>query len=111
MDTDSALASLRALGQKHRLEAFRQLVRAGAEGLAVGELRDRLQIPPATLSSHLNALRSAGLVRDQREGRVIRVSTDYSHMNSLIDFLTDNCCAGAACSPDVPAGTSARKEC
>lgn len=97
MNPDDALAILRALGQEHRLESFRQLVQAGPDGLAVGELRERLDIPPATLSAHLNILRAAGLVNDQREGRTIRVSADYARMNALLGFLTENCCAGTAC--------------
>jgi len=97
MKTDVALDALRALGQVSRLAAFRALVEAGPEGLAVGELRDRIDLPPATLSAHLNVLRSAGLVGDQRQGRVIRVRADFAQMNALIAYLTENCCAGADC--------------
>lgn len=108
MHTDQALTALSALGQMHRLAAFRALVEAGPAGLAVGELRERVGVPPATLSAHLNVLRSAGLVADEREGRVIRVRADFSQMNALIAYLTENCCAGAACGPkacDPPALT------
>ena len=48
MKTAAALAALRALGHDSRLAAFRQLVQAGPDGLSVGELRDRLELPPAT---------------------------------------------------------------
>ena len=112
MKTDAALDALRALGQINRLAAFRALIEAGPEGLAVGELRDRLDLPPATLSAHLNVLRSAGLVGDQREGRVIRVRADFAQMNALIAYLTENCCAGATdcgpastCAPRKPGAT------
>jgi DNA-binding transcriptional ArsR family regulator len=97
MKTDAALDALRALGQINRLAAFRALIEAGPEGLAVGELRDRLDLPPATLSAHLNVLRSAGLVGDERQGRVIRVRADFARMNALIAYLTENCCAGTDC--------------
>ncbi len=99
MDTDQTLAALRALGHESRLAAFRQLVQAGPDGLAVGELRERLDLPPATLTAHLNVLRGAGLVADTREGRVIRVRADYARMDALIGYLTENCCQGAACAP------------
>jgi DNA-binding transcriptional ArsR family regulator len=105
MKTDTALEALRALGQISRLAAFKALVEAGPEGLAVGELRDRLDLPPATLSAHLNVLRSAGLVADERQGRVIRVRADFAQMNALIAYLTENCCAGADCNID-PLGCS-----
>lgn len=102
MDTQTALAALAALGHESRLGAFRQLIQAGEQGLSVGELRERLALPPATLSAHLNVLRAAGLVDDQREGRVIRVRANYARMNALLGYLTDNCCAGeAACAPDT----------
>lgn len=99
MDTNQTLAALRALGHESRLAAFRQLVQAGPDGLAVGELRERLDLPPATLTAHLNVLRGAGLVADTREGRVIRVRADYARMDVLIGYLTENCCQGAACAP------------
>jgi DNA-binding transcriptional ArsR family regulator len=97
MKTDLALDALRALSQDSRLAAFRRLVQAGPEGLSVGELREHLQLPPATLSAHLNVLRAAGLVADQREGRVIRVRADYAQMNALLAYLTENCCRGEGC--------------
>lgn len=99
MDTTQALAALGALSHETRLAAFRVLVQTGPGGLAVGELRERLHLPPATLSAHLNTLRAAGLVRDQREGRVIRVHADYVCMNALLAYLTENCCAGQSCQP------------
>ena len=100
MDTQTALAALNALSHATRLAAYRQLVQAGPEGLSVGDLRDRLDVPPATLTAHLNILRAAGLVADEREGRVIRVRADYARMDALLGYLTENCCAGAAeCGP------------
>jgi DNA-binding transcriptional ArsR family regulator len=112
METKSALIALSALGHESRLAAFRQLVQAGPDGLAVGELRERLALPPATLSAHLNILRAAGLVQDEREGRVIRVRADYGQMNSLLAYLTENCCAGSPCAPGslcTPPAKRARK--
>jgi DNA-binding transcriptional ArsR family regulator len=90
---------LHSLAHASRLAAYRALVQAGPDGLAVGALRDLLDIPSATLTAHLNVLRSAGLVSDEREGRVIRMRADYARMNGLIDYLTENCCGGTACAP------------
>jgi DNA-binding transcriptional ArsR family regulator len=101
IDSDTTLLALRALGHASRLSAYRALIQAGPDGLPVGVLRERLDLPPATLSAHLNILRAAGLVNDAREGRVIRVRADYARMNALIGYLTENCCAGAPCGPDV----------
>ncbi|RPE80962.1 ArsR/SmtB family transcription factor [Vulcaniibacterium tengchongense] len=105
MKTEDALDALRALGQEHRLAAFRALVQAGPAGLAVGELRERVGVPPATLTAHLNVLRGAGLVADEREGRSIRVRADFARMDALLAYLTENCCGGAPCPPgSLPTG-------
>lgn len=107
MDVPTATAALNALSHETRLSAFRQLVQAGSAGLPVGELRALLDVPGATLTSHLNILRQAGLVTDEREGRVIRLRADYGRMDALLAYLTENCCAGtAACGP---ATTSAQR--
>ena len=100
MQTEQALAALAALSHESRLAAFRALVQAGPDGLSVGQLRERLGLPAATLTAHLNVLRAAGMVRDQREGRVIRVRADYPRMDALLHYLTENCCAGTVdCGP------------
>ena len=88
METKVALTALSALGQESRLAAFRHLVQAGPSGLSVGDLRERLGLPPATLSAQLNILRAAGLVQDRREGRVIRVTANYDCINGLLAYLT-----------------------
>jgi DNA-binding transcriptional ArsR family regulator len=102
MDHVATIAALKALSQEHRLAAFRALVAAGEGGLAVGELREIVDVPAATLTAHLNVLRNAGLAIDRREGRVIRVRADYARMNALLAYLTENCCAGepGACNTD-----------
>lgn len=97
----NVVAALKALAQNSRLAAYRALVQAGPDGLAVGDLGARLKLPGATLTNHLNVLRRAGLVRDVREGRSIRCRADYARMNALLDFLTENCCGSDAadCAP------------
>lgn len=111
MNDTHAIDALSALAQPTRLAAYRALVEAGPGGLAVGELRERLLVPAATLTAHLNVLRAAALVGDAREGRVIRVRADYARMNALIAYLTENCCQGAGCArtPCAPASTSAEE--
>lgn len=107
----TAVRALSALAQDSRLAAYRLLVQAGSDGLAVGEISRRLKVPAPTLTSHLNVLRRAGLVRDEREGRVIRCRADYAQMNALLGFLTENCCAGdtGACAPADTCATPTRE--
>jgi DNA-binding transcriptional ArsR family regulator len=106
MHRDRAVTSLAALAQATRLEAFRLLVQAGPAGLAAGGLAERLGTSPPALSFHLRGLAQAGLVRSRQEGRFVYYSAAYDAMQSLVDFLTENCCAGSAC---APARTPARK--
>lgn len=106
MNRSRAVKSLAALAQETRLEAFRLLVQAGPDGLAAGDLAARLDISPPALSFHLRGLANAGLVRSRQDGRFIYYSADYDAMQSLVGFLTENCCGGAAC---APARTTGRK--
>ncbi len=94
MTPQHAARCLEKLGNSTRLEVFRLLVRAGEDGLPVGEIQEHLAIPASTLSHHLAHLVSAGLVHQEREGRVLRCRPDYRLMEQVIGFLTEECCAG-----------------
>lgn len=94
MEKSDAIAALAALAQDNRLDIFRLLVSVGRDGLAAGEIGDRLQVAPATLSFHLAQLRQAGLIAMKRDGRSLIYSADYAGMNELMNFLTENCCVG-----------------
>jgi len=100
METKTAVTLLASLAQDARLEVFRLLVQAGIEGLAAGALSERLGIPTSTLSFHLKELSHAGLVSSRKAGRFIYYSAEFSTMNSLLAYLTENCCGGqSACAP------------
>ncbi len=101
MKAASAVEALAALAQESRLAVFRLLVQAGHAGMAAGALGERLGIPPATLSFHLKTLAHAKLVKSRTEGRFVIYSANYPEMDKLVDYLTDNCCAGDAsqCAP------------
>jgi ArsR family transcriptional regulator len=102
MELITAVAALSALAHENRLALYRLLVQAGSEGLSVGELQSGTDIPPATLTHHLHALRRSGLIADTRDGRSIICRADYAQMNALLAFLTENCCGDAsACAPGV----------
>lgn len=94
MEKTDAVAALAALAQETRLDVFRLLVQAGAEGMAVGQIGAQLGLAPPTLSFHLNALRHAGLIRFRRAGRSLIYAAEYPAMNALLAYLTENCCAG-----------------
>lgn len=97
METTQAIQALSALAQESRLAIFRRLVQAGPAGLAAGAIGEKLELPPATLSFHLAGLTRAGLARSRQEGRFVIYSANYQAMNTLVSFLTENCCQGASC--------------
>ena len=94
MDEITATDCFAALGHPTRLQLFRALVRAGDDGAPVGALQDELDVPASTLSHHVQALARAGLVHQQRNGRVLTTRADYGTMDELISFLTESCCQG-----------------
>ncbi len=96
MEKLDAIAALAALAQESRLDVFRLLVQAGADGVPAGRIGERLGLPSATLSFHLNQLKQAGLVTFRREGRSLIYMAEYPAMNALLGFLTENCCQGDA---------------
>ena len=101
MDKLTATRAFGALSQESRLDAFRLLVRHGAEGVAAGAIARELGIPHNTLSSHLAILVNAGLVSARREGRSIIYSIHFEGTRALMSFLMEDCCQGRpeVCSP------------
>jgi ArsR family transcriptional regulator len=106
MEIELAVTRLTALAQVSRLSVFRLLVEHGPEGLPAGAIAERLGVAPNTLSFHLKELSNAGLLRARQEGRFIYYAPDFAAMNALLEFLTENCCAGSEC-----IASTNRKEC
>lgn len=96
MKLTQAVDRFAALAHETRLEALRLLVRAGPDGLPAGRIADRLGIAAATMSFHLAHLERAGVLRSEREGRVIRYRADYAELRALVAFLLEDCCRGIA---------------
>ena len=97
MQSEQAVSALSALAQEHRLAVFRQLVQAGEQGLAAGDIATRLNIPNSSLSFHLSHLSRSGLIAQERRGRSLMYRANYAAMNDLVAFLMENCCSGASC--------------
>jgi ArsR family transcriptional regulator, arsenate/arsenite/antimonite-responsive transcriptional repressor len=111
---NSAIAALGALAQETRLDIFRLLVERGPQGMAAGEIGERLKQPSPTLSFHLNQLRHAGLISSRRESRSIIYSANFNTMNGLLAYLTEKCCGGRPelCGPDAfPPAQCAQDSC
>ncbi len=101
MEKTDVVAALAALAQDNRLDIFRLLVEAGPEGMPAGAVATALDLAPNTLTFHFDRLRTAGLVRVRRDGRSMIYAAQFETMNSLLGYLTDNCCGGTSCTPAV----------
>ncbi len=100
MDASQAVAALAAVAHEHRLGAYRLLVQAGPQGLNAGTISRRLELPPSSLTFHLQHLHRAGLISQVRKSRQLIYAADFAAMNRLVGYLTENCCGGAvACGP------------
>jgi DNA-binding transcriptional ArsR family regulator len=97
MEKKRALAALAGLSQESRLDIFRLLVERGPEGMPAGAIAERLRMPNTTLSFHLKELTHAGLLTGRQDGRFIYYSANFTTVNGLVDYLTENCCKGASC--------------
>ena len=76
MKLEKAASQLEALGNPTRLQLFRTLVRAGDEGLPVGSVQEKLDIPASTLSHHLKRLVDTGLVTQERQATTLKTQAD-----------------------------------
>ncbi len=96
MNEEIAAKCLSELGSPTRLAVFRLLVRAGPDGMVVGDIQRRLRIPASTLSHHIARLTWTGLVERRRRGRSLHCFARHQVMDDLVNFLTAECCAGFA---------------
>ena len=113
MEGEQAVRILAALAQEHRLAAFRELVAAGRDGRAAGEIVAALGIAASSASFHLAQLVNAGLATQSRHGRSIRYAPNYAVVGELVGYLVENCSGGEGCGevPGCGAGAPALPEC
>ena len=94
MDETQVASALAALGHEARLRIFRLLVRAGDEGVIIGDIGRLTDLPASTLAHHLSALVQVGLVTQERQGRQVLNRADFELMNAVLTFVAEECCSG-----------------
>ncbi|MDO8466194.1 MAG: metalloregulator ArsR/SmtB family transcription factor [Gallionella sp.] len=101
MKSAQVVKALAALAQPTRLAIYRLLVARGPEGVAAGQVAEKLKVSPATLSFHFKTLSHAGLLESRQDGRFVYYSANFAVMNGMVAYLTENCCGGnpEACKP------------
>lgn len=108
MEAHQVVSALGAIAHDHRLAIYRMLVERGLDGLPAGTIAERLDMPPSSLTFHLQQMKNAGLVTQRRLGRQVIYAADFAAMNDLVGYLTQNCCGrDAACNP-APAAKAVR---
>ena len=93
--------ALASLGHEARLSVYRLLVRAGNDGLTVGEISEQLDLPASTLAHHLKSLVHAGLIEQEKLGREVFNRPDFEAMAAVTAFLKDECCTGISKNSDA----------
>ena len=101
MNTALVIAALGALAHEHRLAVYRLLIERGPDGLPAGAIAERIGLVPSSLTFHVQALQRAGLITQRRVSRQLFYAADYSAMNALVGYLTENCCGRSedTCAP------------
>ena len=88
-------AMLGALSHETRLQVFRLLMTKGEDGMPATAIADAVGIRQNLMSAHLSMLVKSGLASSRRDGRRVFYSLDYDKVSALLNFLVEDCCAGA----------------
>ena len=81
-----------AIGTEPRLRIMRLLLSAHPQGMIAGDVGEELDIPPSTLSHHLDKLRNEDLVNVHRESTFLWYSANTEALQELLGFLYAECC-------------------
>jgi DNA-binding transcriptional ArsR family regulator len=103
------VAALAALAQESRLAIYRALVQAGPEGLSAGKIGEAVKLAPSSVSFHMKGLLHARMVTSRSEGRFVIYSANFEAMDTLLSYLSENCCGGQPCLPKSGCAPSKRK--
>lgn len=81
-------ALFKMLGDPTRARILAALRTAGE--LCVGDLAETIEVPESAVSHALRLLRTAGMVRNRRAGRVVYYSLDDDHVRRLLDLSLEH---------------------
>lgn len=96
MDVTEATSGFAAMGSEARFAVLQVLVRAGETGLPTGTIGERTGIPASTLAHHVKFLAAAGLISQDRQGRMIICRARFDHLRALAGYILKSCCADEA---------------
>lgn len=92
---------LSAMGTEPRLKIMRLLLSAHPEGMIPSEIGAELNIPPSSLSHHLDKLKNEDLAIMRRDSRFLWYTANTEALKDLLGFLYAECCTrNKAISPE-----------
>ena len=94
MENETLAKCLSELGNTTRLQIFKLLVKAGENGLCVGQIQKELNVASSTLSHHISRLCAVNLLEQKREGTTLNCFANYDLLQIVIKELQDSCCVG-----------------
>lgn len=104
MIIEQAAQGFAALGSEARLQVVLTLVKAGPQGLAVGDIQSRTGMAASTLAHHLKFLASAGLIDQEKTGRTVINRAAFDHLEALAGYILKECCSEIdGCQPSATA--------
>lgn len=93
LSPEEAAQGFAAIGSEARLEVVQVLVRAGNNGLTIGEIQGRTGMAASTLAHHLKFLASAGLIAQEKSGRSVFNRAAFARLEALAGYILKECCA------------------
>lgn len=78
--------TIKALADPTRREILDMLKK---EKMSAGEIVDRFDITGASISRHLSILKSAGLIRDTKQGKYIYYEVNMSFTEEILDWISN----------------------
>ena len=96
MNEENALTALGSISNQTRLRILKALVEAGSDGMAAGDIAEKVVASPSRASFHLNQLSEAGLINSTRQARQMIYTVDFSSVGALVRYLIEDCCQNNA---------------
>ena len=94
MTARDAVSGFAALSHPVRLALFRTLCDQAPQRASAGELAQGFDIPPSTMTGHLQTLERAGLIKAERRSRFMLYSLNPEGTRRLVRYFVDECCHG-----------------
>lgn len=94
IDENLSIERMAALSAPSRVAILKRLAGWGETGVASTELASMMEATQSTVSSQLQVLANAKLVRVRREGRKMIYTANYDGVRELMEFLGKQCACG-----------------